>query len=64
MSIFLFYILCEIVDNEYHIAAYFSKVNRDISRSNKPRTISAASSPFLSIKEKDMASFSSLSAMN
>jgi len=26
MSIFLFYVLCEIHDNEYHIAGYFSKV--------------------------------------
>jgi GNAT superfamily N-acetyltransferase len=25
MSIFLFYILCEIEDNEYHITGYFSK---------------------------------------
>ena len=26
MSIFLFYILCEIKDQEYHFAGYFSKV--------------------------------------
>lgn len=26
MSIFLFYILCEIKDNEYHMTGYFSKV--------------------------------------
>lgn len=25
MSIFLFYILCEIKDNEYHMTGYFSK---------------------------------------
>lgn len=25
MGIFLFYILCEIEDNEYHITGYFSK---------------------------------------
>ncbi len=38
MSIFLFYVLCEIQKNEYHIAGYFSKVIVILLRSNKPKT--------------------------
>lgn len=60
MSPFHFYVLCEIVDNAYHITGYFSKVTHWIhSRKSQTRTIiSLASwcSPF--IRGKDSGSSS------
>jgi hypothetical protein len=64
MSIFLFYILCEIENNEYHIAGYFSKVNKNTFRSKKQTTISHAFSSYPFSKERAMENSLSLSVMN
>lgn len=52
MSIFRFYVLCEIRDNSFHIVGYFSKVKQYILSRKNPLTtyLASSSSPSISAK--------------
>ena len=54
MTPFMFYVLCEIYDNQYHITGYFSKVIRYLFRKKSLNTIITCPAFwfFPSIKEK------------
>ena len=60
-TVFLYYVLCEIVDDEYHLTGYFSKVNlKLLSRRIRHLTFLASwSCPGTSARDMESSSFRS-----
>lgn len=58
-TVFLYYVLCEIVDDEYHLTGYFSKVSLRLLSPRTPCSTCPASWCYLGTSARDTESSSS-----